>query len=51
MGQMGDTKDKNEYGTKKKEEKKWHTKEIERKVEMIQTGRRKIRCWEQKDGR
>ncbi len=44
MGQMGDTKDKKEFGTKKKEEKKWHTTEIERKVEMIQTGRRKVRC-------
>jgi hypothetical protein len=52
IGQIGDTKDKNESGTKKKEEKKWHTKEIERKVGMIQRGRRKIRCHagEKKDG-
>jgi hypothetical protein len=46
MGQTGDTKDKNEYQIKKKEEKKWHRKEIERKMEIIQTGRRKIRSWE-----
>jgi hypothetical protein len=30
MGHMEDTKNKNEYGTKKKEEKKWHIKEIEK---------------------
>jgi hypothetical protein len=44
IGQIGDTKDKKQYETKKKEEKKWHTKEMERKVEMIQTGRRNVRC-------
>jgi hypothetical protein len=40
----GRSEDQNECGTKEKEEKKWHTKEIERKLEMIQTGRRKVRC-------
>jgi hypothetical protein len=43
---MGDAEDEKE----EKGRKKCHTKEIERKMEIMQTGKRKIRCWETEDG-